>query len=155
MTSTLPAPIQSDAMDELAFELALGYFNHDAICLRYGLTRAQLNEIAGTDDFQVRLNDQQRKIDERGDKFRLVARRYAEGVLKQLREIAIDPDVAHGTKIKAIDALCRYAGYEGDEQPVSGVQLQIVTNLEVGRATAGNSYIIESRPVADDAEDLI
>jgi len=151
---TTPAKLTQDT--DLAFELALGYFSHDAICLRYGLTLAELEDIAADPGFQILLQDQQRKVDERGDSFRLRARRYAEGVLKQLREIATSQDTSDGLKIKAIDALCRYAGYDGDDQPVAGVQLQIVTNLEVGRATAGNSYVIEARSMAQDSgEDLL
>lgn len=143
--------------DDLAFELALGYFGIEDICLKFGIQPEDLSAIQKDPGFQALVLDALRIVDERGDAFRLQARKHMDGMLDTLTALANDEKTGRAVRLQAISMLAKYAGYEEGEKAASGVTLQIKTNLDVGKAKAGagGSYVIEASPVTDDGEDLL
>lgn len=147
--------------DDLAFEIVLGYFSREAICLKFGIDDDTLATLEDDPGFRVKLLDQSRKIDERGDGFRLQARQHIEDSLASLKAMANDKDAAKGVRMKAIELLAKYAGYDGESGAAAGITLQIKTNLDVGgSALSGNSYVITAQPPkasgeGDDPSDLL
>ena len=133
--------------EDLAFEMALGYFSDDALCLKFGIDLETLDAVKVDRAFRVLLLEQSRKIDERGDGFRLEARRHMEEMLQALADIASDGDTAKGSRMKAIELLGKYAGYEDTSENTAGVMLEIRTNLDVGGAkTTAGTYTVTANP---------
>lgn len=147
--------------EDLAADVALGYFDEDAICLRYAIDVATLAKIGKDAAFRRLALDALRRQDEAGDAFRLAARRRMDGMLDVLQGIAKDAKASKSTRIQAVALLGKYAGHESAEAGSAGVVLQIRTNLDVGRANAGSgTYTLiaaagEQPGEPDDGGDLL
>lgn len=142
--------------EDLAGEVALGYFDDDAICLKFGIDADTLLAIGRDTGFRRLVLDAMRRQDEGGEAFRMEARRRMEGMLDVLEDIARDDKAGKATRIQAATAIGKYAGHEGSREDGAGVTLQIRTNLAVGKPDAGDgSYTLTARPDSDTGGDLI
>lgn len=143
--------------DDLAFDLALGYFGEPDLCLKHAIDLETLNQIRADEGFQRLVLEAAHHVDERGDAFRLKARRHMDDMIESVREIADDEKSGRGVRLQAISMLSKYAGYEEGEKAGTGVTLQIRTNLDMGNAKAksGGAYTLTADMSADDGSDLL
>lgn len=94
--------------------------------------------------FRRAVADYRREIDDEGIAFRLRARKGAEAILSELFAISFDQSLDAKDRLKAMEMLCKYAGFETNKQPgENGVKLQIYTNLSLNGADTGQTYTIE------------
>lgn len=140
--------------DDLAHELALGFFPENVICFRHGVTAAELARLKGDAMFLRKLQDAQLSIAKSGDSFQLMAAEQARSVLGAIAAIAKDPDCSANQRTKAAELLGKWAGYEKDQtMNVGAMQIVLATNLEMGRLeTIDGSYEVVSN---DPSEGLL
>lgn len=132
-------------VEALAFEVALEYFTPEDLQLKFDLTPEKYQAITTMPAFRRAVNDYAREINDEGVAFRLRARKAAEDILDELHAMAFDQRLEAKDRLKAMEMMCRYAGFESQRQEDgSGVKLQIVTNLSMGGGgTTGQTYEIE------------
>lgn len=130
---------------ELAFEVALGYFTPEDLQLKYDLSPEQYDRVTNLPAFRRASADYRREIDDEGIAFKLRARKAAEDILDELHHMAFNQVLDAKDRLKAMEMLCRYAGFETQKQEDgNGVKLQIVTNLALGGGgSTGQTYEIE------------
>ncbi len=159
--------------DDLAYEITLGFFGDDDICLRYGIRHADLSDIKASPIFMVKCQDAAKQISDAGDDFKVQAQKYAMNGLHQLNEIARDTihcaetvgdgevrvPVPLGQRMRADELIARYAGYDKKVNALDagGMKLVLQTNLGLGPLTPQDTYTITAEPVPADpaVEDLI
>jgi len=113
---------------DLAFEVALGYYDDESLLLKYEIPQSRLDLLRATDEFQRAVALYRREIDEGGQEFKIKARKLASVVLEELATIAVDDDASHADRISAIRELARLAGYgkeETGQQANQGFQVNI------------------------------
>lgn len=121
-------------VQSLAFEVALGYFTPEELQLKFDLSPEAYEKITHMPAFRQAEGDYRREIDDEGIAFRLRARKAAEQILMELYEMAFDRSIEAKDRLKAMEMLCRYAGFESQakEGNDGGLKLQIYTNLNMG-----------------------
>ena len=105
-------PRKEDWLAELAFEVALGYYTPEDLQVKYDLTLEQYYKIKRLPQFKRAVQVFKRQIDEEGQQFRVKARKMATETLDVLFNLAADDEAANSDRIRAVEALCRYAGFE-------------------------------------------
>ena len=105
-------PRKEDWLAELAFEVALGYYTPEDLQVKYDLTLEQYSKIKRLPQFKRAVQVFKRQIDEEGQQFRVTARKMATETLDVLFNLAADDEAANSDRIRAVEALCRYAGFE-------------------------------------------
>ena len=105
-------PRKEDWLAELAFEVALGYYTPEDLQVKYDLTLEQFSKIKRLPQFKRAVQVFKRQIDEEGQQFRVKARKMATETLDVLFNLAADDEAANSDRIRAVEALCRYAGFE-------------------------------------------
>ena len=105
-------PRKEDWLAELAFEVALGYYTPEDLQVKYDLTLEQYSKIKRLPQFKRAVQVFKRQIDEEGQQFRVKARKMATETLDVLFNLAADEEAANLDRIRAVEALCRYAGFE-------------------------------------------
>ena len=105
-------PRKEDWLAELAFEVALGYYTPEDLQVKYDLTLEQYSKIKRLPQFKRAVQVFKRQIDEEGQQFRVKARKMATETLDVLFNLAADDEAANSDRIRAVEALCRYAGFE-------------------------------------------
>jgi len=105
-------PRKEDWLAELAFEVALGYYTPEDLQVKYDLTLEQFSKIQRLPQFKRAVQVFKRQIDEEGQQFRVKARKMATETLDVLFNLAADDEAANSDRIRAVEALCRYAGFE-------------------------------------------
>lgn len=129
-------------VQELAFEVALGYFTPEELRTKFDLSESHLAHIQGLPAFKKAVGDYRREIDDEGIAFRLRARKAAEDIIEELYAMAFTQTIDAKDRLKAMEMLCKYAGFETAKTEGSdGVKLQIYTNLNFGGAE--KTYTIE------------
>lgn len=115
-------------VQDLAFEVALGYFAPEELVLKFEISEAQLDTIQKHPAFKRAVKDYRRQIDDEGDAFRLRAKKSAELALEVPNRIAHDDLVDPATRLKAVDQIVQYAGWgKKDDKDSSGVTINIKT----------------------------
>ena len=117
---------------DLAFETALGYYSPEELQLKYELSSQRFAILQNTKTFKQAVQAYRREIDEAGEHFKLKARRMASEVLDVLFELAGDPNTSSGDRIKAVDHLCKYAGFDKEQEndASTGITIQIANFSE-------------------------
>lgn len=128
---------------DLAFEVALGYFDENDLALKFDLSPAQLEAIGKNTAFRKAVRDYRRQIDDAGDAFRLRAKKSAELALDVPNYIAHDKTVDPATRLKAVDQLVKYAGWGKEENADTGVTINIKT-YAAPSSGAANGVTIEA-----------
>lgn len=138
------SPTTENWVQSLAFEVALGYFTPQELQTKFQLTPEAYSKITELDAFRRAEADYRREIDDEGIAFRLRARKSAEQVLEELYAMAFDRTIAAKDRLKAMEMMCRYAGFESQAKDgdSGGLKLQIYTNLNLNREQE-SSYTIE------------
>lgn len=119
-------------LTDLAFETALRYYTPEELCIKYDIPLSKYENLLRTKEFKKAVQLYRRQIDEEGQHFRVKARRMASEILDVLFTIAEDPAASPHDRIEAVNALCRYAGFDkGAELNATGqtfaVNIQINT----------------------------
>lgn len=137
-------------VQRLAFEVALGYYAPEDLCLEFELTPGRLELIRQHRDFQKAVQSYRREIDDEGISFRLRARRSAEASLDVLTEIAFSPTEDASDRLRAVELLNRLAGTDKTAAAAEqGPRLIIQTNLSLNGADSGRGvYTVEATGVA-------
>lgn len=107
-------------LTDLAFETALQYFTPEELCVKYDISEQRYEMLQASKEFRQAVQMYRRQIDEEGQQFRVKARRIASEVLDVLFSIAADETAAAGDRINAVNALCRYAGFDKGAEAASG-----------------------------------
>lgn len=107
-------------LTDLAFETALQYFTPEELCIKYDISKQRYEMLQASKEFRQAVQMYRRQIDEEGQQFRVKARRIASEVLDVLFNIAADETAAAGDRISAVNALCRYAGFDKGAEAASG-----------------------------------
>jgi len=107
-------------LTDLAFETALQYFTPEELCDKYNISGQRYEILQSSREFRRAVQMYRRQIDEEGQQFRVKARRMASEVLDVLFTIAGDDTKAAGDRINAVNALCRYAGFDKGAEADSG-----------------------------------
>lgn len=141
-TTALEVPTRN-WVEELAFEVALGYFTPEELQLKYDMTPVQYEHVTKLPAFRKAEADYRREIDDEGIAFKLRARRAAEDILTELYAISFNQNIDAKDRLKAMEMLCRYAGFEtAKSEDGGGVKLQIYTNLSLNDSPK-QTYTIE------------
>jgi len=136
--------VRENWVEEMAFEVALGYFTPEDLQLKYELSPAHYDHIVGLPAFRKATADYRREIDDEGIAFRLRARKAAEEVLDEIYAAAFDRTEDLKDRLKAAEMLCKYAGFEtAKADGEGGVKLQIFTNLSLNGSSPQQTYTIE------------
>jgi hypothetical protein len=124
---------------ELAFEMALGYFSPEDLQIRFGLDDATFQKIQTDAAFKRSVLSYKKEIDDEGIAFKLRARKAAELVLEELTVIAFDAATDTSDRLKAMEMLARYAGFDMKNQKGEdgGVRVIIQTNLGLSSPLEG------------------
>lgn len=115
---------------DLAFEVALGYYPPEELQLKFDLTAKQYDQLVRLPQVKRAIQQYRRQIDEEGKQFKVKARKMASETLDVLFEIAYADEAANVDKIKAVEALCRYAGFDKKAEEGQGNQAFTV-NIQV------------------------
>ena len=107
-------------LTDLAFETALQYFTPEDLCVKYDISEQRYELLKASKEFQQAVQMYRRQIDEEGQQFRVKARRMASEILDVLFYIAADETKAASDRINAVNALCRYAGFDKGVEASSG-----------------------------------
>src|SRR5690625_3654789 len=113
---------------DLAFEVALGYYDDESLLLKYEIPQSRLDLLRATDEFQRAVALYRREFDEGGQEFTIRDRTLASVVLEELSTIAAEDDASHAYRIAAIREVARLAGYgkeETGQQANQGFQVNI------------------------------
>ena len=150
---SVPDPAE-DWVQQLAFEVALGYYPPEDLCLAFDLQPAEFEQLQSERAFQKSVKAYEREVDDEGTAFRLKARRYAEASLSHLKSIIDDSDEDSSVRVKAIELLNRLAGTDKQkEKAEGGTKLIINTNLSI--ESQRGVYTIEAMGIpANLLEDL-
>lgn len=139
----LPQRHTENWVQNLAFEVALGYFTPEELQTKFGLTPEAYQQITSMVDFRRAEADYRREIDDEGIAFRLRARKAAEEILSEMYAMAFDQTLDAKDRLRAMELMCKYAGFDANkaEGEGGGVKLQIYTNLNLG--PEDKTYTIE------------
>jgi len=116
--------------EKLAFELALGYYPPEDLAPMFDLSMAQLQSVQSDPAFDKLVKHHRREIEKGGDAFKLKARKFADILLDELFTIATDPLTSPTERRQCIEAVCRYAGFDKQQQAEGGGQ-QFQVNIQL------------------------
>jgi hypothetical protein len=108
--STDITPLSADRLQELAYELALGYHPPDELAARFQLPEHLLRSIADEPRFKAIVVEQRRQIDETGDETRLVARKLVSQLVPVVASMVANDMVDAKDRIAAFKVLKEVAG---------------------------------------------
>lgn len=154
--------MQPDQAEQMAFDVACGFFNDDQLCRRYGLSLDQLNAVKQQPGFLAIQDEQDRLLRDDGSEFLVKAKGYAGDALDSLWLLARRAR-SETVRQKAAVSLLEYArvptGREVATGGSGGPTIVINTNLGLNQEPKG-TYVAEVKPamaqrVADDNGDLV
>lgn len=132
---------------ELAFEVALGYYPPADLAAQYNLSMATYDKVTQVPDFKRAVQAYQREIDDEGIAFKLRARRSAALLLDELTTMAFDRNVDAKDRLKAIELMCKYAGFGLESKPgEEGTKIVINTNLALNNGSVEKGVYTLSIP---------
>lgn len=120
-------------VQDLAFEVALGYYSPDDLRAQFELQPDEYRDITESPAFRRVEMACRREIDEQGKQFKVLARKLATETLPELGAIALDPQASHADRISAINALAKF-GHLHTEEKGAGGNTAFVVNLNLGDA---------------------
>lgn len=107
-------------VQDLAFEVALGYHTPDELRTQFDLTPEAYSQLCTSPAFQRLQVACRREIDEQGKQFKVLARKLSTEVLPELGAIALDSQASHADRISAINALAKFGGLTTEEKTPQG-----------------------------------
>jgi len=128
--STDITPLTADRLQELAYELALGYHPPAELAARFQLPTTLLESIAVEPRFQALMYEQRRQIDESGDETRLVARKLVSQLVPVVASMVNSDQIDAKDRIAAFKVLKEVAGIS-DTSGGGGGGFAIQINLGV------------------------
>lgn len=146
-----------ETAEQLALDVATGYFNAHQLCVRYDLTLSQLAGIRKQPAFQKELMEVRRLLDDGGDQFVVKARRKAERALELLSSDLDNEEATIGQKQRAAVEIIEIAGLKKKkEEGEGGFRLTINTNLALGGPQeAKGVYVLEAKAEHPAAKGMI
>lgn len=93
--------LDAEGKQQLAYEIALGYFNDDELRRKFKLIPSALAMYQGSEEILALVQDERRKIDSSDEALKLMARRAAREVLESNIKILRDPDAPAKTRMAA------------------------------------------------------
>lgn len=119
-THTPPPPVPvkpSSWLQELAYDIALEYHTPEEVRDKYGLSEPDYDRILQSVPVKRAISAYRRMIDEETTQARLKTKRLASLLIEELGAMAMDRSMDPATRLKAIEAVCRYA--ELDKPPAN------------------------------------
>ena len=132
METKLPSRSDPKWPEALAFELALGYFPPEDLMGLYDLSPSEFDAVTRHPPFQHMVQFHRREIEKGGDAFKLKARKLADILLGTLSEIAENEENAPSDRRLAIEAICRYAGFDKQVEDHGGKAFVLNIQLNQG-----------------------
>jgi hypothetical protein len=126
--------ISEEEKDKLAYELALGYYEHEELRRVIRILPEGWKALMESDNFRTRVTMKRREIDESPDALRIHARRAARVAIDEYAKLVKDPDAPAKTRMEAGRQLREYAmvaDREALEDPNAGQAIIIRTNLDL------------------------
>lgn len=130
MTTKLTRHDNPNWVQDLAFEVALGYHTPEELQAQFDVPREQYSTLVTSPAFQRLQIACKREIDEQGKQFKVLARKLATEVLPELGAIALSERASHSDRISAINALAKYGGLTSeDKTPQGNTAFQVNINM--------------------------
>lgn len=120
-----------DALNDLAYELALGYHPPEDLAARVRLPVQTIHDVAGMPEFRALVADARRRIDESGDKTRIVARKLVSELVPVIARLAAADHVDPKDRIAAFKELRAVAGINDSDGQARNGMFAIQINLGV------------------------
>lgn len=143
--------------DKLAYELALGYFQHDELRHVMKVTPDGWAALMKSVEMKIRVLEFKRAIDESPDALRIHARRAARLAIDEYARIVQDSEMPVKVRMEAGRQLREYA-MVADKDALSSQDDQgatiIKTNLDLKDATKG-VYQIKARDLTEPTEEFL
>ena len=114
----------------LPFDVAMGE-SDEKLCVIYGITKEQLNDIMFVDAFRRAVADHKREIAENGITFRKKAKIQAEEYLVDMHDLISDVETPPSVKLNAIQSIVRWAGLEPEKDKGATVNVNTNTKIEI------------------------
>lgn len=140
--------LSTEVSEQLALDVAAGYFNDQQLCVRFDLSLAQLTAIKRQPAFQKELMEVRRILEDGGEQFVYQARRKAARALELLSDDMDNEEATVGQKQRAAVEIIEIAGLKKrkDEGDGGGLKLTINTNLALGgREETKGVYVLEAK----------
>lgn len=140
--------MDEDAAEQLAFDVACGFFNDEQLCVRYGLALDVLEDIKQQGPFLALVDENRRLLEDDGSEFLIKAKKYAGDALDVLHDLANDEDMSGTVRQKSAVSLLEYARVRTGSKVEEGNKVApiiINTNLNLGTEKKG-VYRIEAAP---------
>ena len=122
------ALVNPESLDLLAYEVALAYYPPNDLATYYRLAPATLEAICEMPEFQRRVMEHRRKIDEDGAKTKLAARKMVAESLPEIAAMVYDEQASFADRLAAYRVLTGIAGVqkpEGDEGEKFQINIQV------------------------------
>lgn len=146
----MAAPASQDRIHALVTDIALGYYDDDALCRIHDLTPENLEAFRNNTAIRRMLDQQKRELIQSGHKFRTIAKQLAAEMLQEAAVIAMDPNVMPSDRLRAMEMVARFAGLDKAENGPQ-VVINLSTNLgdPVQDARQTGEYAITVNGAAD------
>ena len=153
MSSNAGRTLDADDKKQLAYELALGYFDDDGLRLKFKLTPAALVDYKTREEIQRLVLIAQREIDESPQAIRIHARRAARVAIQELVTLVEDKDATAKTRMDASRQLREYATVVDKTAIKSGGELPIIIKTNLDLDNAQGVYAVVAAEVEEEVAD--
>lgn len=127
-TLRMTAALTHERMTALVTDIALGFYDDDALCRIHDMTPDRLAQFRAHPVIRRMLDQQKRELIESGRKFRTIAKQLASEILQEAAVIAMDPTLAPADRLRAMEMIARFAGLDKQEGGPQ-VVINLSTNL--------------------------
>ncbi len=144
--------------EQLALDIAQGFFTDAQLCLRHDLTITQLEAVRDLPEFKKHLLEVDRVLNDGGEQFVHKARTHAARALDKLAKCLDNEEATVSLQMRAAAEIIEIAGLKRkNDDTGSGFKLTINTNLALGGVDTGKKgvYVIEAKPVHPAAPAMI
>ena len=125
--------LTEETLTALVREAALRWFAPEDIGRMLGLSEEAVELALAHPDVQTKVQALQREMDQSGERFGLLARKLATGLLEEVARIACDDEEAAADRIKAASAIVQWAGLSKEDTSGVTIVLQGVEELRQAR----------------------
>ena len=101
--------VTKELLQELAREIAFGYFTPEELAERYRLPADVVNRLEESPQFRAEVLRNQREIDEKGEQITLMARKSVQVLVQEVAAMAADKQADYQDRLTAFSHLTKLA----------------------------------------------